>query len=251
MCTVSSNIESRNIEEVSFTNTYVCIDLETTGLHPKQDRIIEIGAVKVRDGKVQDTYASFVHPGRKLTERIIGLTGIRDEMLADAPSMDQIFPELLEFLEDLPLLGHRILFDYSFLKKAAVDRKVAFEKSGMDTLQIARRCLPWLEHKSLPYLCGHFGMDYSAHRALEDAWATHTLYQTFVRDYAKTAADLLLPRKLVYQVKRDVPVTKVQLERLSRLLSLYQIEPDFVPESLTRSEADRKIDRILAEYGRK
>lgn len=98
-------------------DTYVSIDLETTGLDPKRDRIIEIGAIRVEQGQIVEEFSTFVDPGRKLEERITELTGIRDEDLADAPQLDEVFPQLLEFMGELPLLGHRILFDYSFLKK--------------------------------------------------------------------------------------------------------------------------------------
>ena len=98
-------------------DTYVSIDLETTGLNPKRDRIIEIGAIRVEQGQIVEEFSTFVDPGRKLEERITELTGIRDEDLADAPQLDEVFPKLLEFMGELPLLGHSILFDYSFLKK--------------------------------------------------------------------------------------------------------------------------------------
>ena len=110
-------------------DTYVSIDLETTGLNPKRDRIIEIGAIRVEQGQIVEEFSTFVDPGRKLEERITELTGIRDEDIADAPQLDEVFPKLLEFMGELPLLGHSILFDYSFLKKAAVDRKITFERS--------------------------------------------------------------------------------------------------------------------------
>ena len=95
-------------------DTYVSIDLETTGLNPKRDRIIEIGAIRVEQGQIVEEFSTFVDPGRKLEERITELTGIRDEDLADAPQLDEVFPKLLEFMGELPLLGHSILFDYSF-----------------------------------------------------------------------------------------------------------------------------------------
>ena len=74
------------------TNTFVCIDLETTGLNSKRDKIIEIGAVKVEQGKIVEEWETFVNPGRKLEERITELTGIRDEQLADAPKIGEVFP---------------------------------------------------------------------------------------------------------------------------------------------------------------
>ena len=137
-------------------DTYVSIDLETTGLNPKRDRIIEIGAIRVEQGQIAEEFSTFVDPGRKLEERITELTGIRDEDLADAPQLDEVFPQLLEFMGELPLLGHRILFDYSFLKKAAVDRKITFERSAVDTLQVARKYLPELPHRNLGYLCQYY-----------------------------------------------------------------------------------------------
>ncbi len=232
------------------TNSYISIDLETTGLNPKLDRIIEIGAVKVLDGVVQQTFSTFVNPGRRLEERVVELTGIEDGMLADAPTMDEVLPELISFLEELPLLGHRILFDYSFLKKAAVDRKQSFEKNGIDTLKIARRYLPGAEHRTLEYLCKYYQIEHTAHRALGDAMATHELYRILAGDYCREQDDLFYPQKLIYQVKRDTPITKSQKERLYRLLEKNKIDIDVSVESMTRSQADRTIDQLLSRYGR-
>lgn len=110
----------------------------------------------MEQGQIAEEFSTFVDPGRKLEERITELTGIRDEDLADAPQLDEVFPQLLEFMGELPLLGHRILFDYSFLKKAAVDRKITFERSAVDTLQVARKYLPELPHRNLGYLCQYY-----------------------------------------------------------------------------------------------
>ena len=103
------------------TDTYVAIDLETTGLDPKKEKIIEIGAVKVVDGQVAEEFSTLVDPRRLLEERISELTGITDAELSGAPYIDEIIGLAAEFIGDLPLLGHRILFDYSFLKRAAVN----------------------------------------------------------------------------------------------------------------------------------
>ena len=137
-------------------NSYVSIDLETTGLNPGRDKIIEIGAVKVLDGERAGTFSSLVNPGRKLEPGITELTGIREEDLRDAPYIEDVLEGVLDFLGDLPLLGHSILFDYSFLKKAAVNAKKTFEKQAVDTLKIARKYLPELESRSLEYLCRYY-----------------------------------------------------------------------------------------------
>lgn len=251
--------------EISMYDTYVSIDLETTGLNPKRDRIIEIGAIRVEQGQIVEEFSTFVDPGRKLEERITELTGIRDEDLADAPQLDEVFPQLLEFMGELPLLGHSILFDYSFLKKAAVDRKITFERSAVDTLQVARKYLPELPHRNLGYLCQYYEIPHHAHRALEDAKATDRLfrklaelfYQEETGGQASTEAvgksaknNLFEPQPLHFQVKRDTPATKPQKERLYRLAEQHKITLEVDVEKLTRSEASRLADKILAKYGR-
>lgn len=232
------------------TDTYICIDLETTGLNPKTDKIIEIGAVKVIGGVVKDTFSAFVNPGRLLEERVSELTGITNAQLENAPYIEDILPALEIFLEDFPLLGHRILFDYSFLKKAMVTNKRSFERQGIDTLRIARRFLPQLEHRTLEFLCKHYEIPHTAHRALEDAKATNMLYQLFVNDFYNEEEPCFKLQPLIYQVKKETPITKPQKERLYRLLEKHGIVPDYDVEKLTRSEASRHTDKILAMYGR-
>ena len=102
------------------TDSYVCVDLETTGLNPKKDRIIEIGVVKVENNVVVEEWGTFVNPGRQLDERVVELTGIQDRQLEQAPSIDEALPRLLGLLDSPVLLGHSVIFDYSFIKKAAV-----------------------------------------------------------------------------------------------------------------------------------
>lgn len=233
------------------TNTYICIDLETTGLNPKTDRIIEIGAVKIENGEQTGTFETFVNPGRQLEERIVDLTGIRDEDLAGAPRIEEVLPELLAFMEEHVLLGHSVLFDYSFLKKAAVNQKLTFERKGVDTLKIARKYLPKLESRSLDFLCGHYGIPHRAHRALEDARATVALYRKLLEGFFREETwEDFCPRDLIYRAKRDTPATKAQIERLYKLLQQHKIDSTIDPAQLSRSEASRYTDQLLARYGR-
>jgi DNA polymerase-3 subunit alpha (Gram-positive type) len=136
--------------------SYVCVDVETTGLNPKSENIIEIGAVKVVDGQVVDTFQSFLKPRKPLEDRIVALTGITDEMLVDAPDGKKVMPLFAEFCGDLPLVGHNLIFDYAFLKRAMLNEKLSFERKGVDTLKIARKYLPELESRNLGFLCQHF-----------------------------------------------------------------------------------------------
>lgn len=162
---------------------YVSVDVETTGLAPKQDKIIEIGAVRVRDGQIVESFTSFVNPGRILPAHITELTGILQEQVDEAETMESVLPAFLEFAGDLPLVGHRILFDYGFLKRAAVNMRLDFERSGVDTLKLSRQFLSELPSRRLSALCEHFEIPIQAHRALEDARATHILYEKLLELY--------------------------------------------------------------------
>lgn len=231
-------------------DSYVCLDLETTGLEPKKDKIIEIGAVKVKSGEIIGQMETFINPQRQLEERIVNLTGIRDEQLADAPEITEVLPELIDFIGDDILLGHSVVFDYSFVKKAAVNQRLKFEKFGIDTLKIARKFLPELESRSLGFLCSHFGIEHSAHRALTDAKATSQLYHKLAALFYDGHEDDFKPRLLSYNAKRDTPITIPQKEQLYKLLDRHRIKVEYNVEKLTRSEASRIIAQILAEYGR-
>ena len=231
-------------------DSYVCLDLETTGLDPKRDKIIEIGAIKVKSGEIIAQMETFVNPQRKLEERIVELTGIRDEHLENAPEITDILPELIDFIGEDILLGHSVLFDYSFIKKAAINQRFKFEKFGIDTLKIARKFLPDLESRSLAFLCSHFEIEHSAHRALTDAKATSKLYHKLAEHFYDGHEDDFKPKLLSYNAKRDTPVTIPQKEQLYKLLDRHKIKVEYNVEKLTRSEASRIIAQILAEYGR-
>lgn len=238
--------------------SYVSIDLETTGLSPKTDRIIEIGAVKVLEGKRAEIFSTLVNPHRRLRPVITELTGIRDEDLTGAPDIEEAISQILSFLEELPLLGHSVLFDFSFLKKAAADQRLPFERRGIDTLKISRKYLAELEHRNLDYLCGYYKIPHQAHRALADAEATAALYDCLLRQFYSEEEKLFCPEELIFQVKRDTPATKSQKERLYRLakqhkllgnIGMGSISMDGMEieiEGMTKSEASRLTDRILS-----
>lgn len=227
---------------------FTALDIETTGLDPKMDKIIEIGAVKIRNGKEADRFETLIDPGKKLTERIIQLTGITDENLENAPRIEEILPKLLEFIGEDVLLGHKILFDYSFIKRAAVNHNYIFEKQGIDTLKLARRFLPELESRRLPYLCEHFGIIYDAHRAGNDAQAVAKLYFKLMELFPMEEA--YAPFTLIYKVKKESPATERQKERLYKLMGQHKIVIDYDIDRLTRNEASRITDKIISQYGR-
>lgn len=230
--------------------SYVCVDVETTGLNPKTEKLIEIGAVKVLHGRVADTFQSFLTPGRPLEPRIVALTGITDEMLAGAPVGAQIMPKFKEFCGDLPLLGHNLSFDYSFLKRGMLNEKLTFEKMGIDTLKIARKYLPELESRSLVFLCQYFQITHTAHRALGDAQATVQLYE-ILRElfYERAKAEecaVFTPRLLMHNAKREQPITIAQKEQIIRYCARLNLTLEQDLHAMTRAEASRFIERYHA-----
>lgn len=230
---------------------FTAIDVETTGLNPKTERIIEVGAVKVRDGKIIDQYESLINPGRKLEERIVELTGITDEMLKTAPTPEKILPGLLNFIGDDILLGHSLMFDYSFIKRLAVNLKLWDAKttsSGIDTLKIARHFLTDLESRSLPFLCKYFEIPHKAHRAVEDAKAAALLYERLAGEFKEES--VFAPCQLIYRVKREAPATPAQKERLYKLAKEHKLILEYDINTLTRNEASRMADKIILKYGK-
>lgn len=229
--------------------SFVAIDLETTGVDASEDKIIEIGAIKIIDGVEQGIFSSFVNPGMPVPARITDITGIDDKMLKDAPVIEDILDEVLDFIGDLPLLGHNIKFDYSFLKCAALSCGNTFEKDGIDTLRMARKLLPDLESKRLEHLCKHFEINPGkSHRAFDDARSAMQLYEKLCDLENAAEEDKLI--KLEYSVKKKSPITPAQLKYLNALVTKYRIALDINPEQMTKSEASKTIDGILSQYGR-
>lgn len=236
---------------ISPVSDFVCIDIETTGLNPKVDKIIEIGAVRVREGLPEESIDILINPGMPVSERIQQLTGISEDMVKDAPHIKEVIPKICEFIGEDILLGHNILFDYSFLKKTAVNEGFAFEKEGIDTLKIARKYCTALESKSLVALCSHYGIIHNAHRAVWDVYATIELYEHLVHDfYSDATKEDFMPKPLIYKVKRESPITKQQKERLLQMLERYQINCPMEIDCMTRNEASRYMDQLVLKFGR-
>lgn len=232
-------------------DSYVCLDLETTGLTPKTDRILEIGAVKVINGKAVAEYQTLIDPKMQIPGRITDLTGITQEMVQGMPKEKEAVEGLIDFCEDLPLLGHNLIFDYSFVKHSAVNHDMVFEKQGADTLKIARIVLPDLESRALQALRKYYDIPQEkAHRALGDANTTYLLYERLKEEFKEKCPDAFKTMELCYKAKKQGPITKAQKGYLQDLLKYHRIDLDREMDSLTKNEASRLIDNILASYGR-
>lgn len=152
----------------------VAIDLETTGLDATQDAIIEVGIVRMRDGSITDEFSTLVNPGTPISEFITQLTGIRNEDVQAAPTIDKVLPQIIEFVGDAPLVGHNIMFDASFFYRyGALKRNVR-----IDTFDLAYVLLPRAARYTLSALATELGVELgTAHRALDDARMAILLYK--------------------------------------------------------------------------
>jgi DNA polymerase III epsilon subunit family exonuclease len=164
---------------------YVCIDLETTGLRPSSDWIIEVAAYRVRSGKAEDRFVSFVRPGEigKVSSFITQLTGITREMVADAPLPEEVLPELFDFVGDDMVVGHNTCFDMNFLYDGAV--RAGLDPIGndfTDTMRISRRTYKELPNHRLGTLAQHLDVvPTAAHRAAVDVETTIRCYEQMVK----------------------------------------------------------------------
>lgn len=232
---------------------YVVIDLEMTGLSAKTDQIIEIGAVKIKDGCIVEQMECLVNPKCKIPARVAELTGITDEMASRGRERDEAVAELLEFIGTHTLVGQNITFDYSFLKQWAVNHKRALELEAYDTLKLARTLLPPEQPKNLEALCSYFGIERKReHRALDDAVETFQVFERLkvLAMEQENGKACLKAQPLTYKAKKQSPATPRQIERLKNYRLQHQIEDEINWENLTRSEASRMIDKYILVYGK-
>lgn len=161
------------IEETEF----VVFDLETTGLNPVQNEIIEIGAVKIKNGEIIDEFSSLIKPDQKISGKITEITGIDNNMVEDAPPFDKVFSSFVDFIDGCPLVAHNMEFDYSFIRKPLNEYKKQSEVTLIDTLTLARAVLPELKNHKLATLVNYYDISLdNHHRALDDSKATAFLF---------------------------------------------------------------------------
>lgn len=161
---------------------YTVIDLETTGLDPHEDAIIEIGAIRYRSNMEQARFVTLVNPQFAIGDFITELTGITDEMLATAPLLEDVLPFFLEFVNSDIVCGHNVNFDINFLYDACMEQlQIPFSNDFIDTLRIARRLLPECGQYKLFCIAEYLQISPpSSHRSLADCETTHECYQAMI-----------------------------------------------------------------------
>lgn len=237
---------------------FTAVDLETTGLNPAKNKIIEIGAVKMVDSQIVDTFSMLIDPELKIPDNITKLTGIDNKMVERAPKIQEGLKAFLEFVKDDDLLGHNLLFDYSFLKTQFSLQGINYQAKGYDTLQIAKKMLPNLKSRSLSSLCEFYGLkNLQAHRAFEDASVTAKLYFKMEEQFKKENNHFFQPNILKYKIKKEEPITIRQKKYLIDLLKCHKIKIEAIlpkgvngMEEMTKSQGSKAIDFIILNYGR-
>jgi DNA polymerase III epsilon subunit family exonuclease len=187
--------EWAKVKEILSRETFLTVfDLETTGLSPANDRVIEIAAIKYMIGEgfslsEMDSFQSYVNPERAVTEKITELTGITNEMLSDAPTEAEVFSDMFEFFGEEVLSGHNIeRFDIKFMSELYARHGETFEYAGtVDTYRLAKEVIK-IDKENGPFnhklstLGDYFGVDFSAHSAVEDVRATSKIVQILLSE---------------------------------------------------------------------
>lgn len=171
--------EFKGNSEISLLDSFVVIDIETTGLDPEYDEIIELGAFKVKEGKITETFSKLVKPKYEISEFITQLTGITNEMVANEPSIEVVLPQFLSFISDYKVVGHNINFDINFIYDNSIRfLNTPFKNDFVDTLRLCRRLYPQLSSHRLQFMCDYLDLKPTgSHRALLDCETTYKLYE--------------------------------------------------------------------------
>ena len=162
-------------------DNYCVLDLETTGLSPNYDSIIEIGIIKVKENKIVDKYNSLINPGFLINEYITSITGITNEMLKGKPKIIDLKKEVLNFIGNDVLVGHNISFDVSFLQKGFNEE---LKNEYIDTLQFCRKLFKELSHHRLTDMSNYLEISRNEHRSMSDCLCTKELYD-FIKEKMK------------------------------------------------------------------
>lgn len=162
----------------NLVDDYVVFDLETTGFYPDSCKIIEIGALKYKNKKLASEYSVLINPEVNLPEEITNLTGIKEEDLSDKKTIEEVLPEFLGFIEDLPLVAHNASFDISFIEENIKRLNLnPLTNQVIDTLELSRIYIPRAYNHKLETLKKYFHLEYGSHRSVDDCRTTNYVYE--------------------------------------------------------------------------
>lgn len=168
--------DDTSLPEELTSKEYVVFDIETTGTDLMNNGITEIGAVRIKNGKIVEEWTTLIKPDYVISEEITALTGIDYEMVKDSPRIGAVMPDFMKFIEGATLVAHNAEFDVKFIKRFAGIEEYEVKNEVCDTMLMARKYLPFLKHVKLNVVAEHFGVIFRHHRALSDAHATAEIF---------------------------------------------------------------------------
>ncbi len=205
---VDDRIAVHGVQDGGFDREFVAFDLETTGLSSRADRIIEIGAVILKNGEELDRFQTFVDPERPLERRIVELTGITDEMLRGAPKIEEVLPKFLDFCGDRLLCAHNSEFDTGFIRAECVRQGLSYRFTDLDTLILAQNLMPQLNKFKLDVVSNALSLpDFNHHRAADDARTCGLILMKFLEmltDRGVTTVQAINPAMAALRAKSRV-----------------------------------------------
>lgn len=167
-------------------NSYVVFDIETTGLSSRNDKITEIGAVKIVDGTIVDRFSQLVNPEREIPQVVVELTGISNAKVENEPTIEEVIPKFYEFSKDSVLVAHNAKFDISFIRREYANNNLEFSHPILDTLVLARALMTDMKRFNLGTLCKNLGVSLvGAHRAVNDAEATAAMFIKLIERFKR------------------------------------------------------------------
>lgn len=220
-----------NANDLDFSQEFVVFDIETTGFSNVNDKITEIGAVKIKDFKVVERFSELINPQKDISYKIQELTGITNDMVKDKPTIEEVLPKFLDFCKGSVLVAHNSEFDISFIKEKSRQQGLEFKNESIDTLSLARVLLPDLKRFRLDVICKKLGIELlNHHRAVDDAEATSLMFLKFLEMLQKKGANTL---KQVNEIMGKVEYTKLTTNHIvilaknsEGLKNLYKIISD-------------------------
>ena len=234
--------------DTGFDGTFICFDIETTGLSAARDKITEIGAVKVENGVITDTFSTFANPEMPIPQKITQLTGITDDMVKDAPSQSEAVGAFLEFAGDNVLVAHNAPFDTSFIAKACEDMGREYNYTSIDTVAISRAILTDIKNCKLDTVAKFLRLgDFNHHRATDDAEMLARIFinlcQRLTDDYGITKTNDINTRiaggdfkKLPTYHQIILVKNKTGLKNLYRLISYSHLNYFYKKPRIPKSE---------------
>lgn len=221
-----------NSKDYSLNDEYVIFDIETTGLNKSTEEITEIGAVKIKNLEVVDTFSALVNPGKSIPFEITKLTGITNEMVKDKETIKEVMPRFLDFIGDCPVVAHNAKFDTGFIKEKCLKENLQFNSTIIDTLTLSRWLVKELKRHKLNLLAQHFNVTLeNHHRAVDDAKATAEIFIKLINMLKEKGAENLNDINSLYSgefdiKKADTYHTIILVKNYKGLYNLYKLVSD-------------------------